>query len=126
MIERGRCRVCGCTESDACRGGCAWWDDEETLCSRCARGPICRIARRGAPDRSPVRRYAVMVSRKAAHILEGNGARFVCGRRNVRGLVWSVMRASDAFAATLIAPSICASCERMKDADTMRTRVEVP
>lgn len=29
-----QCRVCGCTELDACRGGCRWV--EENLCSRCA------------------------------------------------------------------------------------------
>lgn len=29
-----RCRVCGCTEIDACLGGCAWV--EVDLCSGCA------------------------------------------------------------------------------------------
>lgn len=28
-----QCRVCGCTEDDACEGGCAWV--EEDLCSEC-------------------------------------------------------------------------------------------
>jgi hypothetical protein len=28
-----QCRVCGCTELDACPGGCSWV--EEDLCSRC-------------------------------------------------------------------------------------------
>lgn len=28
------CRVCGCTEDNACPGGCSWV--EENLCSRCA------------------------------------------------------------------------------------------
>lgn len=28
-----RCRVCGCTASDACSGGCSWVDDD--LCSVC-------------------------------------------------------------------------------------------
>jgi len=28
------CRVCGCTESNACRGGC-WWVGRD-LCSACA------------------------------------------------------------------------------------------
>ena len=31
-----QCRVCGCTELDACRGGCYWLD--ENLCSRCNLG----------------------------------------------------------------------------------------
>jgi hypothetical protein len=34
----GRCRVCGCTDDNACRGGCAWADDTHTLCTRCAPG----------------------------------------------------------------------------------------
>ena len=36
MGEAGfrRCRVCGCSEHDACPGPCAWV--EEDLCSRCA------------------------------------------------------------------------------------------
>ncbi len=35
------CRVCGCTDSRACPGGCYWV--QEDLCSRCAeilRGPM--------------------------------------------------------------------------------------
>lgn len=50
----GICRVCGCTENDACTspafGNCWWADETETLCSHCAsdiikndlftRGPI--------------------------------------------------------------------------------------
>lgn len=34
----GRCRVCGCTETQACEGGCSWV--EEDLCSRCAETEI--------------------------------------------------------------------------------------
>jgi hypothetical protein len=30
----GVCRKCGCTEYDACEGGCSW--AEEDLCSACA------------------------------------------------------------------------------------------
>ena len=29
------CRVCGCTDAEACPGGCIW--AEPDLCSRCAR-----------------------------------------------------------------------------------------
>ena len=32
------CRVCGCTEDEACEGGCRWVEDPEglgDLCSRC-------------------------------------------------------------------------------------------
>ncbi len=28
------CAVCGCTDAEACEGGCSWV--EEDLCSRCA------------------------------------------------------------------------------------------
>jgi ParB family transcriptional regulator, chromosome partitioning protein len=31
--QRGVCRVCGCTESTPCAGGCAWADKTETLCT---------------------------------------------------------------------------------------------
>lgn len=33
----GICRVCGCTQSHPCAGGCAWTDDTRTLCTACAR-----------------------------------------------------------------------------------------
>jgi ParB family transcriptional regulator, chromosome partitioning protein len=29
----GTCRYCGCTEDNACEGGCAWVDPQETVCS---------------------------------------------------------------------------------------------
>jgi hypothetical protein len=31
-----RCRVCGCTEIDACENGCSW--SKQDLCSTCASG----------------------------------------------------------------------------------------
>lgn len=31
-----QCRVCGCTELDACSGGCSWVKSD--LCSRCSQG----------------------------------------------------------------------------------------
>ncbi len=33
----GICSVCGCTEDNACEGGCIWANAQATLCSRCAR-----------------------------------------------------------------------------------------
>jgi len=30
------CRVCGCTELDACDEGCAWVDADRDLCTSCA------------------------------------------------------------------------------------------
>lgn len=32
----GACQSCGCTEDNACVGGCAWADTEGTICTRCA------------------------------------------------------------------------------------------
>lgn len=32
----GICNRCGCTETHACAGGCAWANPQKTLCSRCA------------------------------------------------------------------------------------------
>lgn len=29
------CRVCGCTELQACPGGCRWISDEQDLCDAC-------------------------------------------------------------------------------------------
>lgn len=31
----GECRVCHCTEDNACEGGCSWEDETQTLCSEC-------------------------------------------------------------------------------------------
>lgn len=33
--RKGVCRVCGCTETSPCPGGCAWTDRTETLCTAC-------------------------------------------------------------------------------------------
>ena len=32
----GVCSGCGCTDDNACEGGCIWANGEATLCSRCA------------------------------------------------------------------------------------------
>ena len=31
----GVCSVCGCTDEDACPGGCVWANASATLCSQC-------------------------------------------------------------------------------------------
>ncbi|HOI86190.1 MAG TPA: hypothetical protein PLP48_08965 [Acholeplasmataceae bacterium] len=31
-----RCKLCGCTDLYACKGGCFWVDKEKTICSSCA------------------------------------------------------------------------------------------
>jgi len=33
---KGACQRCGCTQDDPCKGGCAWVDEGEDLCDRCA------------------------------------------------------------------------------------------
>jgi hypothetical protein len=41
------CRVCGCTDNEACEGGC-WWVSEE-LCSECEEAEIsASVAHEGA------------------------------------------------------------------------------
>lgn len=34
-LKAGTCRLCGCTDSAPCDGGCSWVDDHHTLCSSC-------------------------------------------------------------------------------------------
>jgi hypothetical protein len=34
------CLSCGCSEGDACRGGCGWEDDRRIRCTACARPPL--------------------------------------------------------------------------------------
>lgn len=34
-VVAGVCRVCGCTDSTPCEGGCRWVDQSLTLCSQC-------------------------------------------------------------------------------------------
>ena len=39
QIDKGTCRVCGCTHEDPCwhpeAGYCSWADETETICSHC-------------------------------------------------------------------------------------------
>lgn len=35
-LGSGVCSRCGCTDDEACEGGCTWADKEHTICSRCA------------------------------------------------------------------------------------------
>jgi ParB/RepB/Spo0J family partition protein len=35
-VKPGVCRECGCSDEEACEGGCGWADATETLCDRCA------------------------------------------------------------------------------------------
>lgn len=36
MPKSPACRVCGCTQERACRGGCSWVRDETLLCTACS------------------------------------------------------------------------------------------
>lgn len=36
ILLPGTCSQCGCTDDNACAGGCAWADEEHTLCTACA------------------------------------------------------------------------------------------
>ena len=46
LFEQGVCRVCGCVDERACRGGCSWANDERTLCTQCVHEALeYRIAR---------------------------------------------------------------------------------
>lgn len=51
--EKGVCRVCGCSEYDACThpeyGTCWWADETETLCSHCATDEIKNDPRTKGP-----------------------------------------------------------------------------
>lgn len=44
------CRECGCTQAEACAGGCRWV--EADLCSACAPWPYlsCHVCNKPAPD----------------------------------------------------------------------------
>ena len=46
-VHVGRCRVCGCTEDEACDGGCSWVDGDASLCTTCC-PPFSRSTRRRA------------------------------------------------------------------------------
>jgi len=36
-LVAGVCQACGCTDECGCPDGCSWSDDNENLCSRCAK-----------------------------------------------------------------------------------------
>lgn len=43
VFDEPTCRVCGCTDFEACEGGCVWVEDPAglgDLCSSCADGGI--------------------------------------------------------------------------------------
>ena len=35
VLTPGTCKFCGCTDAQACAGGCAWIDESRTICTRC-------------------------------------------------------------------------------------------
>jgi len=42
--HRGACMVCGCTDREACVGGCSWADEDKTICTRCVRTSATEIS----------------------------------------------------------------------------------
>jgi len=75
LLERQqrRCRVCGCTDDQACPGGCRWVDVD--LCSRCA-------GESGAPpiDGDLSARLNKLISDQVANLraeIEGNMAKII-------------------------------------------------
>lgn len=36
-MKENKCKICGCTDSCACPGGCYWVNDEKTICSACVK-----------------------------------------------------------------------------------------
>ena len=49
-----RCRVCGCTEIDACPGGCGWVPGEENLCTTCGEAARAILIWRGSARRANI------------------------------------------------------------------------
>lgn len=35
-LGKTKCKLCGCTDLCACKGGCFWVDKDNTICSSCA------------------------------------------------------------------------------------------
>ena len=48
MGEKDVCRVCGCTEEQACSGGCFWIekDGDNSICSACVNPEVAEEALR--------------------------------------------------------------------------------
>ncbi|HEX3539613.1 MAG TPA: hypothetical protein VHT75_04140, partial [Acidimicrobiales bacterium] len=53
------CRACGCTDAEACDGGCSWVEDD--LCSECLDTP--RAATDTGGEGSPAEAPAVTIAR---------------------------------------------------------------
>lgn len=49
-MAAGRCRFCGCTEINACPGGCYWIDAREDVCNQC---DLIALAWQDLPRKSP-------------------------------------------------------------------------
>ncbi|MGH6967795.1 MAG: hypothetical protein ACREEN_01650 [Stellaceae bacterium] len=62
-----RCRVCGCTENDACDGGCSWATPKRTLCSNCADALLTRLT---GIDLIPA---IALLSERRADLSDGDG-----------------------------------------------------
>ena len=48
MNSESVCVVCGCTDSNACEGGCSWKQADSPVCSRClGKSPYIKFEERG-------------------------------------------------------------------------------
>lgn len=122
----GICRECGCTDDDACDGGCAWVDHDHTLCSSCAPGRSVRAGHMtaavpGGRRRLPIAKpdyYGTRVDgpRRSVTIWHIVSRRFkghtVCGLR-AGGAGWY-----GDFSAPPKGARTCKNCDRMRDAET--------
>lgn len=84
------CRVCGCTDDDACAGGCAWVPDPSgpgPLCSVCLPDVAPRIAELLRLDRAAqLRREHPLIRATAMAVLAGDDRdRVHALRRALRG-----------------------------------------
>lgn len=59
LFDEQKCRVCGCTDSNACLGGCYWVEDD--LCSKCAESGPESCANCGA-DKDSCQAYQACMS----------------------------------------------------------------
>ncbi|PZP64216.1 MAG: hypothetical protein DI597_00965 [Pseudoxanthomonas spadix] len=83
MFEQRACRVCGCTETNACEGGC-WWVEYD-LCSACEQKPAAptkpRAKRRAKPKITPNITYLKPAAELAADKPHGVRLRYMAGCR---------------------------------------------
>lgn len=129
-VKSGRCVICQCTENRPCPKGCMWVDPSELLCSACLDRRVLApywlglitVQAREAPPAPPVRRIA---PHEAAWYWRAHGAKLwhreLVGERTVCGLRIVLRdRANQSVHTTEPPGKLCANCERMQDAESVR------